>query len=205
MTTKIESDWYENGQKKSEGNYKDGNREGLWTVWFENGQKNRETNFKGGKGDGLVTGWYEDGQKELEGSYKGGKLEGLFITWYENGQKEFEGNFNDGKLEGLWTGCNEEGNVIKNETYTEHSFNIILKDEDYTIGKIIEFIIFSKFVEHDKKCNFVSFKKTHPHDSDSLIILSYVESIEIPDILADLNIIFNDSIKILETILSQIP
>ena len=95
--------------------------------------------------------------------------------------------------------------VIKNETFTEHSFNIILKNEDYTIGKIIEFLIFSKFVEHEKKCNFVSFKKAHPHDTDSLIILSYVESIEIPDILTDLNIIFNDSIKILETILSQIP
>ena len=34
---------------------------------------------------------------------------------------------------------------------------------------------------------------------------SFVESIEIPDILTDLNIIFNDYIKILETILSQIP
>ena len=95
--------------------------------------------------------------------------------------------------------------VVKNETFAEHSFNIILKNEDYTIGKIIEFLIFNKFVEHDKKCNFVSFKKAHPHDIDSIIILSYIESIDIPDILTDLNIIFNDSIKILETILSQIP
>ena len=83
--------------------------------------------------------------------------------------------------------------------------NVILKNEDYTIGKIIEFLIFNKFVEYDKKCNFVSFKKAHPHDIDSIIILSYIESIDIPDILTDLNIIFNDSIKILETILSQIP
>ena len=31
--------------------------------------------------------------------------------------------------------------VVKNETFAEHSFNIILKNEDYTIGKIIEFLI----------------------------------------------------------------
>ena len=29
--------WYENGQKKLEGNTKDGNPDGNWTSWFENG------------------------------------------------------------------------------------------------------------------------------------------------------------------------
>ena len=30
--------WYENGQKKEEGNYKNGKKEGLWTKWNENGK-----------------------------------------------------------------------------------------------------------------------------------------------------------------------
>ena len=38
----INTQYYENGQKKSEGNYKDGKEEGLHTSWHENGQKESE-------------------------------------------------------------------------------------------------------------------------------------------------------------------
>jgi antitoxin component YwqK of YwqJK toxin-antitoxin module len=38
--------YYDNGQKKVEGNPKDGKLEGLWTYWYENGQKNSELNYK---------------------------------------------------------------------------------------------------------------------------------------------------------------
>jgi antitoxin component YwqK of YwqJK toxin-antitoxin module len=41
--------WHENGQKKSEGEYKDGEREGLWTFWHENGQKEKEGEYKDGE------------------------------------------------------------------------------------------------------------------------------------------------------------
>ena len=29
--------WYENGQKESEGHFKDGKWHGKWTYWYENG------------------------------------------------------------------------------------------------------------------------------------------------------------------------
>jgi len=38
--------YYENGQMEQEGNYKDGELEGLVTWWYENGEKEREGNFK---------------------------------------------------------------------------------------------------------------------------------------------------------------
>ena len=34
--------WYDNGQKKVEGNYKDGKEDGIWIAWDENGQIKRE-------------------------------------------------------------------------------------------------------------------------------------------------------------------
>jgi len=40
--------FYENGQKKSETNYKDGKKHGLMTEWHENGQKKAEGNAKEG-------------------------------------------------------------------------------------------------------------------------------------------------------------
>ena len=38
---------YENGQYKSEGKVKDGNKNGIWTSWFENGQIEYERNYTG--------------------------------------------------------------------------------------------------------------------------------------------------------------
>ena len=84
--------FYENGQKKQEWNYKDGELDGLQTTWYENGQKDTEWNFKDGEQDGLTTKWYENGQKKAELNWKNGELDGLQTTWYENGQKRLEWN-----------------------------------------------------------------------------------------------------------------
>jgi antitoxin component YwqK of YwqJK toxin-antitoxin module len=52
--------WYENGQKKNEGTYKNGKEDGLWTHWYENGKKRGEGTFKDGK---IISQkeWNEDG------------------------------------------------------------------------------------------------------------------------------------------------
>ena len=48
-------EYYEDGRKKSEANFKNGELEGLVTGWYENGQKQTEGRMKNGKGDGLWT------------------------------------------------------------------------------------------------------------------------------------------------------
>ncbi|SVD78534.1 uncharacterized protein METZ01_LOCUS431388, partial [marine metagenome] len=63
MISYKEFEWYENGQKRSEGTYKDGKEDGLETRWYENGQKSSEGIYKDGKYDGLQTEWFENGQK----------------------------------------------------------------------------------------------------------------------------------------------
>ena len=40
---------YENGEKKLEGSYKDGKKDGLWTYWYENGKKKYEIIYKDGE------------------------------------------------------------------------------------------------------------------------------------------------------------
>lgn len=99
----VVSDRYPNGKKKSEENYINGKREGLYTVWHLNGQKASEQNYINGMEEGVGTAWYETGQKRMEGNFANGKKEGLSTEWYKNGQKRMEGNFVNGKKEGLWT------------------------------------------------------------------------------------------------------
>ena len=96
---KVKSEEYhDDGQKKSEGTYKNGEKYGLWTSWYKNGQKEFERTFKDGNKDGLYTQWYVSGQKRVEGTYKDGKKDGKWTKWYENGQKKSEEIFKDGKL-----------------------------------------------------------------------------------------------------------
>jgi antitoxin component YwqK of YwqJK toxin-antitoxin module len=54
-------DLYDNGQKKLNGRYRNGIKNGKWTKYHENGQIDAQVRFKDGKQDGLLTAWYEDG------------------------------------------------------------------------------------------------------------------------------------------------
>ena len=105
---------WENGQKRSEANWKDGKMDGLWMSWHENGQKGAETNFKDGKPDGQTISWHDNGQKETEGNWKDGKKDGLQTTWFPNGQKFMKGNWKDGKkvLAKYWNPKGEPVNLF---------------------------------------------------------------------------------------------
>ena len=88
---------YENGQKKSEGTFKDGKKNGKVTLWYENGQMEKQSTYKDGKYDGTVTVWFKNGQKQYEGTFKDGKENGKVTLWNENGQKQLESTYENGE------------------------------------------------------------------------------------------------------------
>lgn len=108
----LSTAWYESGQKQAELTVKDGVPDGLFTVWYEHGQKKSEIDYKNGVEDGRFIEWYESGQKRSEATNEDGGLVGRFTTWYENGQKQSEGSFKDGIPE-TSTNWARNGNVIK--------------------------------------------------------------------------------------------
>jgi len=67
--------------------------------------------------------------------------------------------------------------INKSQSTLENSFDIILENEDYTIGKVLEYLLYSKFFEN-KTLTYCGFKKMHPHDSDSIIRVAYPEPID---------------------------
>ena len=93
----LHTKYYDDGQKKSEANFKDDKLDGKYTEWYENGQIKLESNWKEEKLFGKMTYWHENGQKESEGNWKDGKKHGIFTEWDENGQKKSEENWKDGK------------------------------------------------------------------------------------------------------------
>ena len=110
-------EYYNNGQKRSKGTYKDGEFVGKWTWWYENGQKWCEGTYKDGKQDGLWTNWHDQTEKSQEGTFKDGKREGIWTFWYKHGQKKKEGPYRDGKEDGLWTGWHENGQKSSEKTF----------------------------------------------------------------------------------------
>ena len=62
----LNIEYHENGEKKSEGHYKDGKKFGKWTEWFDSGTIRGRGNYKNGVEDGKWTYYDEDGKKTKE-------------------------------------------------------------------------------------------------------------------------------------------
>ena len=85
---------------------------------------------------------------------------------------------------------------IKNSDSTmSNAFDIILENEDYTIGKIIEYFLYVKFYE-TKTLTFCGFKKMHPHDNYSIIRIAYMEPVEKSTIKGHLKESISDAIQL---------
>jgi len=113
-----ETSWDKNGQKKSEANWKDGKLHGKRTWWHENGQIEREEIYQVNKLSGETKySYYDNGQIESEINYRGGKLQGKYHAWYENGQKWFELNYIYGKNKGKATHWYESGQIKSEINY----------------------------------------------------------------------------------------
>ena len=59
----------------------------------------------------------------------------------------------------------------------ENCYDIILENEDYTIGKVLEFMLYKTYFEELKEMTYCGFKKMHPHDNYSIIRVAYTNSV----------------------------
>jgi len=67
--------------------------------------------------------------------------------------------------------------ILNSESTMDHCFDFILEHGDYTIGKVLEYYLYENgFVAKDRNehiIQYCGFKKFHPHDSHSVIRVSY--------------------------------
>ena len=76
-------------------------------------------------------------------------------------------------------GAGENITITKSDNTMDNSHHIILKNKDYTIGKILEYGLYNKYYEDVAQGNevisYVSFFKKHPHDDDGILKVSFTE------------------------------
>lgn len=81
------------------------------------------------------------------------------------------------RLQNIIKQCNENSLPIEKEVIAmKDSFDIKLMNEDYTIGKVIEYVLYQKHFENDKIFDYVGFCKFHPHDDSATIRIAFNNS-----------------------------
>lgn len=72
----------------------------------------------------------------------------------------------------------DDVSILKSETTIDHCYDIILEDEDYTFGKVLECILYETYFVKEQIFSFCGFNKIHPHNKESIIRIAYKEKIE---------------------------
>jgi DNA-directed RNA polymerase subunit L len=81
------------------------------------------------------------------------------------------------------------------ETTMMNCFDIILENEDYTLGKVIEYFLLTNFYENHV-LTYCGFKKYHPHDSYSVIRVAYEKPTDISGIKGNVKECINNSLDV---------
>jgi len=95
--------------------------------------------------------------------------------------------------------------VEKANSTIPNCFDITLINEDYTLGKVLEFILYSKHYDRsssvsDKSLSYCGFRKPHPHISVSVIRLGFNDEVDSTVIVSYLINAAADAIKVYEKI-----
>jgi DNA-directed RNA polymerase alpha subunit len=86
--------------------------------------------------------------------------------------------------------------IMPADNTMSNCYDILLQNEDYTIGKVIEYYLYSKYFEGTKILSFCGFKKMHPHDKDSIVRIAYKDEVEIVNIVQNVKECIADAITV---------
>lgn len=64
---------------------------------------------------------------------------------------------------------------LKQQNTIENAFDIVLHNDDYTVGKVLEYMLFANHYQGDQSFTYCGFKKVHPHDPDSIIRIATLQ------------------------------
>ena len=93
--------------------------------------------------------------------------------------------------------------IINSESTISNAFDILLENEDYTIGKILEYTLYETFYNGNKTLTYCGFRKPHPHISQSVIRVAFNNIVDKNTVIEYLNTAATLAIKYYEKLLPQ--
>jgi DNA-directed RNA polymerase subunit L len=98
-----------------------------------------------------------------------------------------------------------ESEILKSQTTLEHGFELHLFNDDFTVGKMLENLIYlNYFKEEGSSVNFCAYKKSHPHDPDSSIIIGFNAETSNDEVVIIIQAVKDGVINIIQGIHDQI-
>ena len=98
---------------------------------------------------------------------------------------------------------NTENILIKNNQVTiENAYDVVLEGIDYTIGKVIEYLLHDEYYKNQKLFNYVGFLKPHPHDTFSIIRIAFID--EKKSNVTNINEVFKHALKMSNQIFQNV-
>ncbi|MEM6559384.1 MAG: hypothetical protein AAF605_06335 [Myxococcota bacterium] len=101
------------GNKSESGRYRNGLRQGLWTVFGPNGKPLKVVNLNRGTAEGTFKTFHPDGALQEEGSFKDGKRSGRFKEFHPNGKLRFKASYKSDRPLGPATEYDESGRLLR--------------------------------------------------------------------------------------------
>ena len=93
--------------------------------------------------------------------------------------------------------------IVPSETTLKNGFDVTLINEDYTLGKVIEFYLYQQHFIADKTLSFCGFRKSHPHATDSIIRVAFHNETDIVGVSVYIQGATNDAITSFKKLVEQ--
>ena len=94
--------------------------------------------------------------------------------------------------------------VAPSDTTLSNGYDVTLQNEDYTLGKCIEYFLHTNHYAGSKTVSFCGFRKNHPHDTHSMVRLAFHAPTDVDIVHTYLIQAARDSAAVFESIISQI-
>ena len=94
--------------------------------------------------------------------------------------------------------------VVPSDTTLSNGYDVTLQNEDYTLGKCIEYFLHTNHYEGSRTVSFCGFRKNHPHDTHSMIRLAFHAPTDVDIVHTYLIQAARDSAAVFESLISQI-
>jgi len=94
--------------------------------------------------------------------------------------------------------------VAPSDTTLSNGYDVTLQNEDYTLGKCIEYFLHTNHYEGSRTVSFCGFRKNHPHDTHSMIRLAFHAPTDVDIVHAYLIAAARESAAVFQSLISQI-
>jgi DNA-directed RNA polymerase subunit L len=94
--------------------------------------------------------------------------------------------------------------VAPSDTTLSNGYDVTMQNEDYTLGKCIEYFLHTNHYEGSRTVSFCGFRKNHPHDTHSMIRLAFHAPTDVDIVHTYLMQAARDSAAVFQSLISQI-